>query len=274
MYLRFPTEQFRNFCERFVEKAMPSVNCTIAKVRYALPVQLVFEGVELKNANVATEVVYTDPEITVSPYWKNPLGVFDIQSTAYGGTHSVRMQINSEAKSIELNDLDVENLALAEIEMIRTRLNRKITGKMTMEGSLTFSRDQLQLIEAKGVVSVNDGNFELRRPILEQENMWLKTSKVKFNLQANELQLSEGELRSAKLNASFTGKVALTKPLSSAALSLQGDMEPLNPLYQEKRQLRAIVARMQKRYEQPTLPFTVGGTIDRPRFVFEKSQGQ
>lgn len=77
-------------------------------------------------------------------------------------------------------------------------------------------------------------------------------------------------MKGTKLNANFSGKVALTKPLLSAAVSLQGEMEPLNPLYQERRQLRAIVARMQRKYKQTPLPFKVEGTVGRPTFVFEK----
>ncbi len=270
LYLRFPTENFRSFCERFVEKRIPAVDCTIGRVKYSFPLNVVFEAVELKNANVKAEVVFADPALTVSPFWKNPLRVFDVHSTAYGGAHTVRMQFNDDAQTIEFNDLKVEGLALGEIDFFRTRLNRKISGQLDINGSLAISREQLQIIKAEGQVSVNDGEFELKRPILQQNSMNLKASNFIFNLQANELELSDGEMKGTKLNANFSGKVALTKPLLSAAVSLQGEMEPLNPLYQERRQLRAIVARMQRKYKQTPLPFRVEGTVGRPTFVFEK----
>ncbi len=270
LYLRFPTDKFRSFCERFVEKSIPAVECTIGRVKYGFPLNVIFEGVELKNANVKAEVVFVDPALTISPFWRNPLKVFDIQSTAYGGTHTVRMQLNKEAKTIEFNNLEVEDLTLGEIDFFRTRLNRKISGQLDINGSLAVSQEKLQLIEAEGQVSIIDGEFELKRQILQQNSMILKKSNFIFNLQANEIELSNGELKGTKLNANFSGKVALTKPLLSAAVSLQGEMEPLNQLYQERRQLRAVVARMQRRYKQTPLPFKVEGTVGRPTFVFGK----
>ncbi len=270
LFLRFPTEKFRSFCERYVEKIVPDVDCTITKVGYGFPVKFHFEGVEFNNARVKAEVLYKDPLITVSPFWKNPFRTFDIQSTAYEGKHSARLQLNKEAKSIDIRNLEIVDLKLAEIDLFRNRLDRRINGQMDIDGSLKFSQEQFQLIEAEGVISVRGGDFELKRPILSQDSIGLKSSKANFTLRANELELNEGEMKSAKLNTSFSGKVVLTKPFTSGALSIQGDMEPLNPLYQDKRQLRSIVSRMQKRYEQATLPFKVGGTIGRPTFVFEK----
>ena len=43
LYLRFPGERFKEYCEYRIEKWLPGVSCTIAGIGYEFPVKIIFE---------------------------------------------------------------------------------------------------------------------------------------------------------------------------------------------------------------------------------------
>ncbi len=270
LYLRFPTEKFRKFSEQYVERKIPTVTCRIAKVGYAFPVNIQFKNIELKNVNDEKEILFSDQLLSVTPYWQKPLKTFDISSKAFGGNHSARVELHNDGNVLSLDNLHITDINLDGLDVLSAKLDRKVSGDFDLKGSLKLERDELRLIEAEGLVSVSNGEVELKRPILQQNILELKASQTRFNFRSNEIELSEGEVKGGRLHATFKGKITMAEPLPAAVMNLTGELQPQNLLYQEKRQLRAVVTRLQKKYKQNTLPFKVGGTIGRPTFGYGK----
>ncbi len=269
LYLRFPTDKFRQFCCNFVEEKVPGVACTIGEIGYGFPKALIFEDIQLSDDTAGTTLFYEDQRLVLRPVWRNPTREFDIESSAFGGHHTVRLKSSAETNTLELTDLKIKNLDLARLAYLGRKLDRNVSGILTASGSAILTRSGLEPVTASGEMQVKDGAFTLHRPILELDTMALDTGSCKVALQDKRLEITEGTIGNSKINAVFTGAIQLLEPWLAAEISLQGELSPLPPLYQENRQLQAIVTRMQRQGNTKVLPFTVGGTIGRPTFVFE-----
>jgi type II secretion system protein N len=269
LYLRFPSDQFRQFCCNFVQEMIPGVSCSIGSIGYRFPEKLLFKDIQLSDGTVGGTLFFEDQHFVLKPAWRNPGREFGVESSAFGGQHSLRLKSSAQTGTIELLDLKIENLDLTRLAYLGRKLDRNVSGNLSASGSAIFTRSGLELVTASGEMRIKDGAFTLHRPILELDTMVLDTGSCKFTLQDKLLTITEGTIGNTKLNAVFTGEIQLVESLLAAEISFQGEFSPLPPLYQENRQLQAIVTRMQRQSNTKELPFTVGGTVGRPTFVFE-----
>ncbi|MEE4242844.1 MAG: type II secretion system protein GspN [Desulfopila sp.] len=269
LYLRFPASEFRQLCCAMIEETVPGVNCSIGSIRYGFPGTLFFEDFQLRGDGAAEVVLFEDPRLAVKPVWPDFIGTFAVESSAFGGQHSVKLKSSSQADTLELTDLKIENLDLARLTYMERELDRKVSGILTAGGSVVFTKSGFELLSGSGDVRISRGAFALHRPILGLDTMDLDTGFLKFVLQDKRLEITDGTFSNNKLSAVFSGEVQLLEPWLAAEISVKGELSPLPPLYQENRQLQAIVTRMLKQRNTKMLPFTVGGTVGRPTFVFE-----
>lgn len=270
LYFRFPADKFRNYAERQIEKILPGISCSIGAISLGFPPVVRFADVGLLKEGSSEEILFSDPLVTVAPVWRNVTEEIVLNSTAYGGSHSARVRLLPEVAVIEVQDIQITGLNLKELPYLQEKLARDISGVLNGSGSARIDRDRLQLLQAEGNLSVNEGKIELKRPILELRSLDLNESSVDIRLQDKSIMISEGKLENAQIQAIFAGEVLLAQPWYGSEFSLQGELTPLAPLYQKNRQLKVIVSRMQERHGSEALPFNIGGTVGQPTFVFTR----
>lgn len=268
LYIRFPADKFRRYFERVVEEKVPETSCSIAKIQYLFPFRLALEEVRITRGE-DKELLYLDPLFSFMPIIKDPMHRFEINSAAYGGSHRAQIRINPEEESVEMLDVDITGVSLDDISFFHSKLDRKMTGALSFSGNAQIDiNNGLKIVAAAGVASVNEGEFHLKKPILELNSIELEESSVHFTLAQGKIALSKGEVKNSKLKASFAGDIVLAMPWLASSMAVKGEIVPLMPLYQENKQLRVIVSRMQKRYKTKVLPYNVNGTVGRPTFTF------
>lgn len=268
LYLRFPTEKFHRFIEQYVERSLPGVACDIGEVGYSFPAGIVLDQVKLTQAGKKENALFEDPRMVLNPVLTSPLRRFQIKSSAYGGNHSGLVDLGQNEGNISLEEIQLVDLDLGGVGMLRKNLDRKITGNLHLTGNGVLTREPLGFISAMGKAQVKGGTYGLKKRILEQNEISLTESEVKITLKDGVVTFQEGKISNSKMNADFSGKITVADELLASEISLQGAIVPLAPIYKDKRQLKAIITRMQKRYKQSALPFTVRGTVTRPAFVF------
>ncbi len=268
LYIRFPAEKFHRYCERIIEEKIPVISCSIAKIKYKFPLQIIFEDFQLKNKEGEKKLIYEDPQLSFQPTWDNPIQIFDIESSAYGGKHRGKLQLNE--KTLSFSDVEIKGVNLEQISFFQEKLDRKVSGFLDLSGTAKIKTDKLRLVAAQGVASVNEGEFALKKPVLGLNTLELKESSVNFNLQKDKIELLKGKVTNSQLDASFDGNIGIATPWLSSSMSVKGGIVPHTPLFQRQKQLKAIVSRMQKKYNAQSLPYHVDGTIIRPTFVFGK----
>jgi type II secretion system protein N len=268
LYLRFPAEKFRNYCERRVEELIPMISCSIAKIDYALPLRIVFADVRITDVNEGAGVLYEDPRLSIGPVWNNPLSLFRLRSAALGGNHQALLRLNSEERSLDFSEIQVAEVDLGTISFFQEKLERKVSGSFTMSGNVRVQLDGFRIIAADGTAAVTGGEFALKAPILELPVIELGESSVHFYLENDTMVLTAGILKNTFLNVAFEGNITLAPTWLDSTVNVKGAIVPLAPLFQQKRQLKTIVTRMQKKYQKEELPCLVGGTLGRPTFAF------
>lgn len=268
LYIRFPTEKFRRYCERIIENRVPETSCNIAEIQYKFPSKINFNGVQVRSKKKPEDLLFEDPLFSVQPVWKNPVNLFTLQSTAFGGSHKARVQVNWNKKSLELSDVVMKGIKLEDVYPFQQKLDRKVGGIFGLTGAAMVKTDVLQILEAEGIATVQGGEFELKKPILELSNLKLVTSSVRLKLEKDAILFTKGKAENEHLKASFDGNISFAEPWLFSSISINGGIIPLTPLLKEKKSLKLVVARMQKRYKTQSLPYKVDGTIGRPTFTF------
>lgn len=268
LYLRFPEKSFKKYCETNIEKWLPGVECRIGAVGYGYPAELVFKDlrITLKNNDAAA---FEDERFSLQPAWKHITSALQIQSRAFGGNHSARININRTAGNISLNELQIEKAQLGEITLFQ-RADKKIEGFLSGNGSATIHRQSLAVVSAKGDFTVSDLAFELNNPLFQLITLEVDSGDFQVNLSDNRMRFMEGRMANAKIDGTFQGDVVLADPLWITKLTLTGSIIPKVELFQGNKQLQAVVTGVKRRYNSDDIPFRVGGTIKSPTFIFGK----
>lgn len=269
LYLRFPKDKFRNFCEGYCESKFENVECVIERISYVFPRDIVFTNIRLSNKETE-ELILEDPQLILKPLWNKPLSHLDMHSNLLGGNTTATLRIDNDNKVMRVDDISLSGIGLEKMAQVISGIDRKMGGEMGITGSAVVTTEKVALVEAEGQVALRSGKIELKNPILELRELEIVEGVLSFSIRDNKLELLDGEIKNDKLNTTFQGNVTLASPLHSGLVSLQGSVNPQLGLYKKNRQLKVIVGRMQKRYKSEALPFSLAGTVGKPTFVFGK----
>ena len=270
LYLRFPAEKFRLFVQNVVEDRLPEISCSIGAIGVSWPPALELRELRLTGTQGNGDVVFVDPRLTAAPVWSSLSSAVAITSAAYGGNHRLLVGVSDDESNIDLRRIEIKALNLAEFESFGRKLDRRITGFLDVQGSAVVAREGFELLRLEADVAISDGEMALKRPILELDTLMLETGSASVTVNGQVVAISEGKVENQSISAAFAGRVTLAEPLLAGTINLEGTITPRPTLFQQNRQLKVIVSRMQKRYDTEALPFVVGGTVGRPTFVFER----
>jgi len=268
LYLRFPGERVKEYCEYRVEKWLPGVSCSIAGVSYQFPSKIIFNQMRLTGKN-DDALLFFDPQFSLQPAWSRLTEVVYIESAAFNGNHSALVGIQQDEGRIVLEELRIGNADVNEITLFQ-RNDRKIGGTLEGEGSASINRQSLAVEAAKGNFTVSNLEFELTAPIFQLSTIDLDQSTFQLNIDQNVIELQAGKMTNSKIDGEFQGTVILADPLWISRLTLTGNITPKVELFQGKKQLQAVVSGIQRRYNSDEVPFKVGGSINAPTFIFGK----
>jgi type II secretion system protein N len=268
LYLRFPGEHVKEYCEYRVEKWLPGVSCSIAEMSYEFPAKIIFKQMRLTAKNNGT-LLFEDPQFSLQPAWSRLTEVLHVESMAFSGNHSALVGVRHDLGRIVLEELRIENADVKEITLFQ-RTDRKIEGRLTGVGSAAINRQSLVVEEAEGNFTVSSLEFELTAPLFQLSVIDLDQSTFQLKINQNIIDLQDGRISNSKIDGQFQGAVILSDPLWISKLALTGDITPKVELFQGKKQLQAVVSGIQRRYNSDEVPFKVGGSITAPTFIFGK----
>lgn len=268
LYLRFPETAFRQYCELRVEKIFPQVDCTIARVSFGFPAQLVFEEIRFELENAEKTLLLEDPQLVVSPIWKHFGNRISLRSRAYGGSHTAEIDIDAENNRVEIAHFVVENIDLEQVPFFEGKLDRTLRGILSGSGSAVLRQEGFAVITAQGNGSITNGEIGLKNPILGLNSLDMDSGSADFAVKAQKISLRKGEVEGPKIKADFQGDITLAGTLSASDIAVEGSLIPLQSLTQENRRVRQFITGLQKKNRSNALPFRIGGTLGNPAFVF------
>ncbi len=268
LYLRFPGERVKEYCEYRIEKWLPGVSCSIAEISYEFPAKIIFNQMRLTGKN-SDDLLFEDPQFSLQPVWSRLTDVVYIESMAFGGNHSALVGIDQDKGRAVLEELTIENASVKEITLFQ-RTDRKTAGTLSGKGSAAINQHSLEVETAEGNFTVSNLGFELTSPIFQLSAIDLEKSTFQLKIDENVVELQDGKITNPKIDGTFQGTVILADPLWISKLTVTGNITPKVELFQGKKQLQAVVSGIQRRYNSDDVPFRVGGSITAPTFVFGK----
>ena len=268
LYIRFPTDKFKSFCEQQVEQTLNASDCSIKRIHYSFPISVVFEKIQIIKSSGEQQSVVTIDQFKFKPgitFWKT----FKILGDLYSGTFRATLSLDKDKKSYSLTDIVVNNLNLNNILKDQGIVERKVTGSLGGSGKYSAEWKSPTNGEGKGRIEVKTGEIEFLQPILSLSA--IDFNRINLDISVGEkINLQQGKLKGKNLNADFEGSIDVMDSLLACRVRLSGLLEPNREFLQSHPMEAKMVKQYAKRYKKSALPFKVGGTIANPTFRFSR----
>ena len=268
LYLRFPKEKFKIFCEDQVEQLFTDSSCSITDIGYSFPAAIVFEKVKIGKTEGEQQSIVAVDQIKIHPgikFWST----FKIGGKLYSGTLKASLIVDRAEKNYRLVDIVFNNLNLDEIVKDQGILNRKVTGNLG--GSGNFQAQWATPIKGQGKaqIKISSGSLEFLQPVLSLTA--LRYDQISFDMSYTEqLDIGTGKLKGADINAEFEGNVNIMTSLLTSRVNMSGLLEPRREFLQTHPLEAKMVKQYAARYKRSALPFKLGGTVSNPTFRFSR----
>lgn len=271
LYLRFPTDDFKLFCQNKLTQLLPGTQCTIDNLRYKFPFGIEIQTIHFKDQQKKKQTFFTIDKALIHPALTSPASQFHVSFSAYEGKHDFSILTNRSEQKLTLKDVHLDHLNIARIPFLQTTFNRELTGFLSGEATFNFSWDNKKRMnsDGQGNITIEEGSFGLLFPILSLKKIDLKELQSNFIIQKDLLKLSKGNFQGNELKGEFAGDLTLKSPFIQSEFAFQGTLEPLPPLLKKSKYAQNMLITLKRQHNRTTLPFLLQGNVERPRFKFD-----
>jgi type II secretion system protein N len=268
LYIRFPAEKFKAYCENHIERLSPGSDCNISRFVYRFPFSGTLETVRITRTIDDRETEITVDRLRIVPklsqFWK----AFTLSGEMYSGLFEAKLHLDRKAETFQLTDIYFEGLDAGRLVEGIGISDRKISGIFEFAGSYQAPTDTPRDGVGSGVAQIVSGSMSLLQPMLSLTTIEFDHLAVNLNQQNGIVTFADGELMGKEIIADFTGEMQLDSPLLNSNIQISGYLEPDNTFLRNHPEEQQFVQRLLQRYEATVLPFKVGGTVKRPLFRF------
>lgn len=268
LYVRFPGEKFKDYCEKRIERLLPDSACTIEEIAYRFPSSAVFANIHITRAidgqdnDMVVEFLSITPESL--QFWR----VFKVHGEMYSGLFTASLDVDSKTQQFHLTDIHVKGLEVGKLTESIGLADRKISGIFAFKGDYQAASNHPSDGVGTGDVEVVSGSIGLLQPILALSSIEFEKLTVGVSQQNGVIHFVDGALLGKEISADFAGDIRLTSPLLQSSILLNGHLAPDEVFLRDHPREQQFVQRLLLRYKATVLPFKVGGTVQRPLFRF------
>jgi len=267
LYVRFPAEKMRSYLNKRITSAIPGIVMEPGEFNYGFPVKLTLDTLKISRENGGDEIALLE-NTSVSPVLTG-LGLeYVLEGTVYGGTFQANVKLAPLAGQMTLDTIELTKVALDKSALLVKGLQRDLSGTMDFDGSCVVSYKGQKDATLTGNVTVHNGSFLLRQPILSLQKMALDQLQFAVSYTAGVLKVADGMLQGPEMNVDFAGDVQATGRFEAWTLGLKGDLAPQQGFAEKNPRVLRVLKRLQQQFKQDDLPFRLDGDIGNPRFRF------
>jgi type II secretion system protein N len=269
LYIRFPTDKFKQYCEKRIEQLLPPESlCRIDRISYHFPMSVIVTNLQITEVVDGTQSHLLVNRLVASPDFSKFLRVFALSGELYKGSFALKLTLDVPARSFQLSDVHLKGFDLQKWANDFGLLERKISGIVGFTGNYQGNYPSPLDGEGKGKLVVTDGSMELLQPVLSISTFEFERIVVEMAHEKGTLGLSGGEVLGKELTADFNGEMKTTTPLVNSNILLSGHLTPKEGFLAAHPAEQYVVEQLLRRYKTPVLPFKVGGSVKRPTFRF------
>ncbi len=267
LYVRFPTEKMRIYCEHRLERVLGKGRASIAKIVYHFPATVEFRKVKIGSqpANGKKNEIVVD-RLSLFPTAEGFLTSWAVDGELYSGIFAATIEIQLKEKIFQLKDLRMEKIDIAAITAGMPEIQREITGELEAAGEYKAKFDQPLTGHGTGNIVIREGTAQLVRPILTLDVIDFEEINFLWQYGDTVFQITEGKMIGAQLDADFSGTLHPPFLPPEGDLNVSGLLVPGAQFLKDKPQIERLVQRLMKQYKKPAVPFRVGGALNKPTF--------
>jgi len=268
LYVRFPGEKFKAYCEQRVEQLLPGSACTIEEIAYRFPLSAAFANIHIMHTidGQDTDMVVKRLSITPMPlqFWR----AFTLHGEMYSGLFTAGLDVDSATQQFTLTDIHLEGLDVGKLVEGVGLADRELSGILAFAGEYRATNNHPDDGVGTGQIEVISGSIGLLQPILALSAIEFDTLAVGVSRQNGVVQFIDGELVGKEISADFSGEMRLASSFLQSDILLTGHLAPDAAFLRAHPREQQFVQRLLQRYKVTVLPFKVGGTVQRPLFRF------
>jgi len=267
LYVRFPGEKMRVYCEHRIDDVMGNGRTSIGKISYYFPATVEFNRVKISGQPVKgknNEIVVD--RLRLSPISDGSLKSWEVDGELYSGIFKATLKIQMEEKFFQLKDISLEKVDIAAVTASIPAIQREITGNVTVSGEYKAKFDQPLAGGGSGNFHLGEGAVQLVRPILTLDVIDFEEINIPWKYADSTFQITEGKLLGMQLDADFSGTLKPPFLPPAGDLNISGLLIPGEQFLKDKPQIGRLVQRLMKQYKTSAVPFRMGGTLNKPSF--------
>lgn len=268
LYVRFPTDKFKLFCEKRFEDLLPGSSCRINKIKYQFPKAVSFTDVTISKKTGGESSDFLVDRFSVSPELPKFWRMVQVDGELYSGLFEAELDLGAKDNSFQLSDILLKGLNATALAEGLGIVDREVSGNVEFSGSYQAKKDQPAGGSGKGTLQVSAGHIDLLKPILALSSIEFETIAAEVTSEKGILRFVEGEILGKDLKGDFSGDLRLGSPLINSNLLLSGHLALQDEFLKNHPKERKTARLLMQRYKMQVLPFKVGGTIKRPLFRF------
>ena len=265
LVLLFPQQKFLGWSARLIERKVPGIECSIGGIRYVHPLKIRFYEILISHQRYLLELPIDTLLVSFTPEY--PLKQLAITGVLLGGSISAEVRLADPGR-IELENLELSGMRLAEFEMVEKAVARPLRGKLSAAGRAVIERQNPIAISFVGRADIEDFHAPLRRPVLGETEVRFDVLKSDLTLEGSSLELSIGRATGPLLTGDFHGRIQGTGFWREGILDITGNLVPGPALLDKHPELADQVGIYFSRSGRRSIPFVIDGTIAEPQFRF------
>lgn len=267
LYLRFPAQEFKEFCTRKAEALFLGSECTIGKITYRFPLGIRFDRVVFSRPQGDNAPLFELSWLDLSSPWRTFGTTFMVSGKSYSGDFNGVLR-TGQGRQFSLDPLTIENLDLAAMKPVNALLERNVSGRLEYSGNYSAVVNQYLEGKAAGRVRLREGRIALLQPILAMKEINLQQVEMNVQYDKRRLQITRGKANGNEMTAEFTGTIQMITPWYLSSVTAKGDLALQAAYLQGNIPARNELIFLQKQFRKTTLPFQIAGNLQQPAFQF------
>ncbi len=274
LWFLFPADAARGWLEQQLNRQYSQFNWKIGSLELAPT-----DGVVLTNVKVAPaggEVsLLTFDRFAISPDLSHLFGedrVMNYSLRMLKGTVRGQLILSQESAQFECRG-NLEGLQLQQLDILGQHLERTFTGSVNGDFSGQGTWKAVRQLQLGGNLSVIDGTFEFREPVLGLEQLPYSKMESGFSYTNGQWTFEKGNLVSTRMNGTFSGEIKAGDTLADSQLQFKGSVSPRSEMFAELKN-KEMVKVVRAHLKEEGLPFTINGTAAEPGILFAGSLSQ
>lgn len=270
-YFRFPAEKFRQYAEWTIDKKMTGYTFRIGTVGFRFPDTLEFSNITITKDDSEGALPLQFTRLQLSPIFSWPITQTWRKAAISGllgdGSFSGEFSFAAGSQRFALRNFSAN--ALPAMPLVAAVVDRKIDGAMQILADYEADWADPYKGTGKGEITLTEGQMALLTPIFAMNALEFNAVTIQFSMESGLVNIADGVCEGKDLFAKFTGDILVAEPFNASGLQLLGDMAFTSEFLASHRREEVQVQRIMRRFQTETLPFKIGGDLNRPRITFE-----